>query len=345
MSWLKKAILYHVFVDRFYGDMNGDPKKPLFLGGTIKGITKKLDYISGLGANTLWISPFYQTKKYHGYHITDYFNVDPHFGNLKDLKNLIKKTHKKKMKIVADFVPNHCSNKHPIFLEAKRDKKSKYREWFYFNKKGDYKCFMGYKELPQLNLDNGGARDYMIEIARYWLSLGIDGFRIDYAIGPSHKFWRVFSNFLKKEFPNKIIFGEIRTSNFDSSANKYCTEFNGAIDFRFNDLIKKYVHGRISLSKLQNNLKKHYLKFPKNFSLISFLSNHDMNRFMFECGNDESKFLESIKIQFDQNQPKAIYYGDEIGMTHKKPIESASCGDLLARQPMDFSQKVKFYKE
>jgi glycosidase len=369
MSWLKDAVLYHIFIDRFNGNFKGDPSKPEFVGGNIQGIIKKLNYIKKLGVNTIWISPFYETSAYHGYHITDYYKVDNHFGNLNDLKELIDKVHKKNMKLVVDFVPNHCSNKHPFFLKAKRNKKSEYRKWFYFESNNDYLCFLDIKELPKFNLDFQEPRDYIVDAAKYWLSLGIDGFRIDHAIGPSHNFWKYFSTSIKKDYPNSALFGEVCENHFcfknlktiktknkylkwflnlgqDYILKEYVDEFDGVIDFEFNNLMKQYVHDKIDLKNLKTKLKKHYARFPKSFNLISFLGNHDMNRFMFECKNDKSKFEKSIKIQFSQKQPKIIYYGDEVGMYHNRDVFSfSSNGDLLSRKIMDFNKKIEFYKK
>ena len=89
VEWFKDAIIYHILIDRFAGYKSGKWNKPVFLGGNIKGIIDKLPYIKELGINTLWISPFYKTSAYHGYHIMDFFQVDPHFGTIKDMKKLI----------------------------------------------------------------------------------------------------------------------------------------------------------------------------------------------------------------------------------------------------------------
>ena len=134
MNWFKDAIVYQIFIDRFTAPDNCDWNKPDFMGGTIKGIIGKLPYIQELGINTIWISPFYKTSAYHGYHITDFYSVDSHFGTVDDIKELIKKCHDKGIKFIADFVPNHCSNEHPFFIEAQKNKNSDYHEWFYWKK-------------------------------------------------------------------------------------------------------------------------------------------------------------------------------------------------------------------
>ncbi len=125
LDWMKQGAIYHIFIDRFAGfhdTKNWD--SPVFLGGTIKGIIDKLPYLRDLGITTLWISPFYTTSAYHGYHITDFYQVDPHFGTQDDIKELIRESHDSNLHIIADFVPNHCSKEHPFFKEAQHDKNS-----------------------------------------------------------------------------------------------------------------------------------------------------------------------------------------------------------------------------
>jgi len=154
VDWFKNSVIYHILIDRFAGFKSSDNwEKPEFLGGTIKGIIEKFDYLQDLGVNTIWISPFYKTSEYHGYHITDFYQVDPHFGTTNDIKKLIKIVHNHDMHIIADFVPNHCSNRHPYFQEAQLNKNSEYRNWFYFTKwPNNYMCFLSIKQIPLTTL-------------------------------------------------------------------------------------------------------------------------------------------------------------------------------------------------
>jgi cyclomaltodextrinase len=119
-EWFKKAVIYQILIDRFAGCRAEGWDKPQFLGGTIRGIIGKLDYIKDLGANTLRISPFCKTDQYHGYHTTDFYQVEPRFENVEDLKELIESVHNAGMRIIADFVPNHVSDQHPYFLDARK---------------------------------------------------------------------------------------------------------------------------------------------------------------------------------------------------------------------------------
>jgi cyclomaltodextrinase len=376
INWIKNNVIYHIFIDRFAGYHSTENwDQPVFLGGTIRGIISKLPYLRDLGVTTLWISPFYKTSAYHGYHITDFYQVDPHFGTVEDIKDLIQASHKHDLHIIADFVPNHCSKEHPFFKQAQNDQNSPYRDWFYFTHWPDeYLCFLSVKEIPKLNLNNPPTRDYIVNAAKYWLNLGLDGFRLDHVIGPSHAFWKDFKQEIKDHYPNTVLIGEawmmgikqqelrtlqVRNKFFkwlsgavsDNLFKEYKGELDGVLDFKVRDLIKKYViDSKISEKMLEKQLKNHYSHFPENFLLPTFLDNHDMDRFLFECGNDKTKLKTAASIQFSLPQPAIIYYGTEIGMTQTtSQWTNPSNGDLQARQPMNWNTQdqeiLTFYKK
>ena len=366
VDWFKDAIIYHILIDRFAGFKSNEWEKPEFLGGNIKGIIGKLDYIKELGVNTLWLSPFYEASAYHGYHITDFFKVDPHFGNRDDLIELIDKVHKAGMKIITDFVPNHCSHQHPFFLDAQNNENSKYRKWFYFrNRPDDYLCFLTFKELPKLNLDNRDTFTHVVDSAIYWLSLGIDGYRLDHCIGPKHEFWKAFRERLKSNYPDCVLIGEawmrgikfreLKTVNVrrkylkwlkgeasDGLFREYIGELDGVLDFAFQNIIRHFALRRVSKKEMTHQLQRHYRKFPPNFYLPTFLDNHDMDRFLFECNNNIEILEEAVEIQFSIDQPKIIYYGTEVGMNQEESIRNISShGDLQARRVMEWGVRNK----
>lgn len=377
-DWFKKAIIYHILIDRFAGyTSTKNWNKPVFIGGNIKGITKKLPYLKKLGVNTLWISPFYKTSTYHGYHIIDFHQIDSHFGTTEDLKKLIKTVHKNNMHIIADFVPNHCSKNHPFFKDAQNNKNSEYKKWFYFtNWPSKYLCFLSISDLPKINLNYPPAREYMINAAKYWLSYGFDGYRLDHVIGPSHDFWKQFNYEIKKECPQAVLIGEawmlgikfseLKTINIkwkflkwlfgassDNLLKEYIGELDGVLDFKFQEMIKEYIAWNTSdlaKQKFHRKIKLHYKKYPNNYFLSTFLDNHDVNRFLFECKNDKEKLKQAAEIQFSVDQPAIIYYGTEAGMSQEKSMkEFPSHGDLQARRPMNWKQQdndlVSFYKK
>ena len=376
VSWFSRAIIYHILIDRFAGLKSNEWHKPRFLGGNLKGIISKLDYLQDLGINTIWLSPFYKTSEYHGYAVTDFYKVDPRFGTLADLQELIDKSHAANLHIIADFVPNHCSDKHPYFIDACENKDSEYHKWFDFrNWPDDYICFLDVRSLPKLNLVYPAARDHIIEAARYWLNRGFDGFRLDHVIGPKHIFWRRFRKEIKADFPEAVLLGEAwmegvrhkhlrtiyirskhkrwKTITQDQVQQEYYKELDGVLDFSFLNLLKDHFNPRKSeadLNTLKKKIEGHFNRYNSDYFLATFLDNHDMNRFMFEIGNNKPLLFEAARIQFQYKQPVIIYYGTEAGMTHKGSVmEKRPHADLEARQPMIWDHQdteiLNFYTE
>lgn len=379
-DWFKGAKIYQIMIDRFAGTVTS-MNKPDFLGGNLRGIIEKFDYIKKLGVNAIWLSPFWKTTKYHGYHISDYETIDPHFGSIDDLKLFIKTAHQNSVRIITDFVPNHCSFRHLFFIEASSNRKSRYYNWFYFKHwPDDYLCFLNEKELVKLNLDNPETGNYIIDIAKYWLSLGIDGYRIDHVIGPSHKFWRRFYHEIKSNFPDSVLFGEawgegIRSKYFEtihirnrfwhklfgiSQENlqkQYYGVMDGILDFRLNQIIIEEVSkgkGFTSGEEFRTKVRNHFNRYPEDYYLVTFLDNHDMNRFLFYCKGDFDLLFEAIEFLLSTDKPIVIYYGTENGTYNKIPVQvNMWHSDLSVREPVDWNKinhelynrlKALFYK-
>jgi len=367
-KWFRNATIYHIFLDRFAGEFTGSESKAEFAGGTINGVTEKLDYIQNLGFNTVWISPFNKGVGYHGYHITDFHSVDEHFGTEDDLAKLIAEVHARDMFIVADFVPNHCSSKHPYFIEAQENKKSPYAEWFHFTHwPNEYLSFLGFHELPKLRLENHAAREEMISVAEKWLEMGLDGFRIDHAIGVHPSFWKYLKRMVRNEYPHAVLFGEVwvedvkpkdmKTLHFknkflrrffgitqEAAQLEYCKYLDGVLDFQLQSLVKKYIAETDIFDKkaLAHEIERHYSKYSNKNFLVAFLDNHDMNRFLYECGQLKFKLKNALKVLFEQKQPVAVYYGTETGLTHKKDVKrNQPHADLEARKLMNWDSPDK----
>ena len=381
-GWLRGAVIYHIFIDRFAGFTSIEKAMiPDYMGGNIPGITDKLPYIEDLGVNAIWISPFYKGGAYHGYETTDLYQVDEHFGTENDLKKLIAQAHKRGLKIICDFVPNHVSYKHPFFLDAKANPNSQYRDWFIFDRwPKKYRTFLGVKELPKLNLDNPAAMEHILGAARKWMSLGFDGLRLDHVIGLSNENVRGLVEPLREEFPGSIFIGEAWFSNTkfrdmktirvprryrlwvwwwlggDSNAmlyHNYRDMLDGVLNFEGAELLEKYVKARTRWSKKRaaDKLIARSKAFGSKLLLPTFLDNHDMERFLFKCNDDVELLQKAARLQFLLKQPAVIYYGTEIGMSQKRPFKARKkYGDLYCRQPMQWNPAnqnkslLEFYK-
>lgn len=228
VSWVKDAIVYQIFVERFFvgeGEKKksyvnlkwGDiPNPKSFAGGDLKGIEKKLDYLQDLGVNTLYLTPIFESRSNHKYDIRDYFRVDEMFGGDEAFANLSKAVQARGMRIILDAVFNHCSSENEIFRDVvENGKKSRYYDWFFIHGDkpdptvGNYEHFAGCKYMPKLNTNVLAVQDYLISIGKYWIEkYGISGWRLDVADEVSDVFWRRFRLAVKADHPDVILIAE-----------------------------------------------------------------------------------------------------------------------------------------
>jgi len=364
-AWFRRAVIYQVFIDRFNG-VRKEKNANEFLGGSLRGVKEKLDYLKGLGINVIWLSPFYESLSYHGYHITDFMKVDPHFGDLDDLLALIEEARRRGMRVIADLVPNHCSVKHPFFRDAVNKRESRYRDWFIFDRWPDrYMSFLDFKDLPKINLDQPEARAYMIGVGEYWLSMGLDGFRLDHVIGPSHGFWNAFRHAVEKKFPEAVLIGEawasglerrhfrtirIRKKNLrklfgipqEEIQLEYTPELHGVLDFTLNGILIDAVSNGLDPLKdpgIRRRISRHLGKVPPGYTMVTFLDNHDMNRFIRYCKGDVQLLLRAFETLFSLDYPVVLYTGTENCIPNKRDVSiSNPYSDLQVRAPVDWSK-------
>lgn len=197
MSWWKNAVFYQIY-PRSFNDSNGDGI------GDIPGIIEKLDYLENLGVNGIWLSPVYDSPNDdNGYDISDYKAIHPDYGIMNDMDRLIEEARKRNIRIVMDLVVNHTSDEHKWFIEAKKSKDSKYRDYYIWRdpvngkepneltsmfggpaweldeKTGQYYLHLFSKKQPDLNWDNEEMKKDVYKMMNFWLDKGIGGFRMD----------------------------------------------------------------------------------------------------------------------------------------------------------------------
>lgn len=362
---LDKLSIYHIMIDRFNGGWRTAPKSnDDFVGGNIKGIIEKLGYIKCQGYNAIMLTPIHKSVAYHGYHITDYEKVDEHFGDWEIFKIFVIRAHQLGLKVICDFVPNHCHKQHPFFQNALKhgDK----RNWFYFNRDNSYACFMGYDEMPKFNLKNYETASYLINIAKMLALCGIDGIRVDHAIGVPFEFLKSLRIAVKDINPNIIVFGEVLpvdsnhidwvefktkerlkqvlkgTINQDDLQLDYVDILDGVLDFVYRDIIiaelKKSRDISVTNLGLMSKLCDHFNKYPKGFIPIIFLDNHDVDRIMFHCNGNKCLMDKILDFTRSLHVPYCIYYGTEQYMCNNHPLDSGIDNvDLEVRKPMDWS--------
>lgn len=338
-AWTQDAIIYQIFADRFFnttGDFPQVEAKPSLKGnGTLNGVIEKLDYLAELGVNCLWFTPIFPSPSYHGYDATSFFEINPRLGDAEDFRKLIEQAHNRGIRLLMDFVPNHWSNQHPTFLEATKDPQSEYVKWYTFEQHPEkYKTFFGVKTLPQINLRYAPARQHVLDAAKYWLEFGVDGFRVDYCIGPTPDFYADFRRVTRTTKPDSWTFGEA----VDPPDSQLAFEggMDGTLDFMLLEGLRKtFAFGKWSAKQFAEFLDRHEAYFPETFSRPSFLDNHDMNRFLWVAHNDVGRLKLAALCQFTLSGAPVIYYGTEVGLS--QPADVMQHGRAIheeARMPM-----------
>ncbi len=199
-EWWRGAVLYQIY-PRSFRDANGDGV------GDLAGIAETLDYVAALGVDGIWLSPFYPSPmKDFGYDVADYCDVDPLFGTLEDFDRLMARAHALGLKVIVDQVYSHTSDRHPWFAESRASRDNGKADWYVWAdpkpdgtppnnwlsvfggvawawepRRRQYHLHNFLAEQPDLNLHNPAVQDAILEVARFWLDLGVDGFRLDAA--------------------------------------------------------------------------------------------------------------------------------------------------------------------
>ena len=235
-DWVKHAIFYQIFPDRFarsdrtqpppgltFKPWGSSPEEQGFQGGNLRGIVDKLDYLQELGVTALYLNPIFVSAANHRYHTFDYFQVDPLLGGNQALRELLDEAHSRQMRVVLDGVFNHASRGFwPFHHILENGPDSPYLGWFIINgwplrpyssdknNPPNYEAWSNLPALPKLNTNNEGARAYIFEVTRHWVEFGIDGWRLDVpAEIDDDDFWREFRQVVKRTNPEAYLCGEI----------------------------------------------------------------------------------------------------------------------------------------
>ncbi|MBR3514729.1 MAG: alpha-glucosidase [Lachnospiraceae bacterium] len=362
-DWYKRMSFYQIWV-RSFADGNGDGI------GDLYGVYDKLEYIRSLGVDGIWFSPLYPSPNAdYGYDISDYRDIHPEYGTLEQFKKVLHKAHDLGLKVIMDLVVNHTSDEHPWFLESRKGKDNPYSDyyiwrdkpnnwdslfegkaWEYDKVRGQYYLHIFAKKQPDLNMDNPKVREEVKNIMRFWLDMGVDGFREDvinfiskkeglpnglpflpavngmpyYKDGPHiHEYMAEFREVCKEYDCFQIGEGPMTTVQ---SAMKYLTGPTKSLDMMFSfdhmmaDCIyTEYVHRPFSLVKLKRAFTKWQKALAGKGWCSLYLENHDHPRIISRYGSvhywRESGTMLAASFLFQQGTP-FIYQGQEIGMTN-----------------------------
>ena len=365
-------VVYQIW-PRSFCDGNGDGI------GDLKGVLGKLEYIKDLGADAIWFSPLYVSpQKDYGYDIADYRNINPEYGTLDDFKEVLKKAHSLGLRIIMDLVVNHTSNKHEWFLKSREGgENNPYKDyyiwrkgrgkngkkfpnnwtstfpgdgWQYDEKRGEYYLHLFAVEQPDLNMDNPKVREEVKAIMKYWLDMGVDGFREDvitfiskreglpngfplmpaargmehYKNGPRiHEFLREFKTVWGNY--DAMTVGEAPMMT-PKTALKYISydkqELNMMFHFQHMEadcFLYSWMRTKFNLVKLKKVYNNWQTKLYGKAWNALYIENHDQPRIISRYGSEKFR-VESGKalavMYLCQSGTPFIYQGQEIGMTN-----------------------------
>jgi len=334
-TWTNDAVVYQVFVDRFANALGpvSMPDNDLdFAGGDLHGITANLDWLTDLGVNCLWLTPVFTCDSYHGYDATDLKSIDPRFGGDDALRQLIEAAHDREIRVLLDLVPNHISYRHPWFTSAQAGGPE--RDWFFFNPDGSYLMFFRSMTMPKVNLDHPGARAAMIDVATYWMrEFGVDGYRIDHALGPSESFFAALSEELEAINPDVWLFGEVTAT--PQLCRRYGGVLDGVTDFPFAYGLRELLSGNLSRRDFSDIEREAAAALdPADFSWVRFFDNHDMARAIHGWDNERAALEHAVDILFSMPGVPSFFYGTEQALSHDR--SEAEAGLNVGRVPMAF---------
>jgi maltose alpha-D-glucosyltransferase/alpha-amylase len=304
--WYKNAVFYQIYVRAFH-DSNRDGH------GDIEGLTQKLDYLEDLGVDCIWLMPIYPSPlRDDGYDIADYYNIAKTFGTLDSFKNLIEAAHNRNIRMIMDLVLNHTSDQHPWFQASRSNHNSPYHNyyvwsdtnqqyqdariifvdsepsnWTWDETAGQYYWHRFYASQPDLNYDNPKVQEEMIRIARFWLELGIDGFRADAVpylferegttcenLPETHAYLKKLRGLLDQDYPGRILLCE--ANQWPEDVRPYFgdgDEFH--MGFHFPIMPRLYMGLKKGSAEDMREILRRTPSIPDNCQWCTFLRNHD----------------------------------------------------------------------
>lgn len=344
-EWVKDAVFYQIFPDRFAnGDPSNDPPNVQpwgspptilgFQGGDLKGVIDHFDHLLDLGVNALYLNPIFQATSTHRYNTTDYFRIDPKLGTEADLRSLLDLAHGKGMHIILDGVFNHCGRGFFAFNDLlENEAQSPYRDWFHVTRfpldaygpgeARNYLAWWNFKSLPKFNTGNPAVRRYLLEVARHWVEQGTDGWRLDVPNEINDdSFWAEFRETVKGANPDAFLVGEIWEAD-----PRWVSEghFDGLMNYPVREaLLALLAGGRLDLRGFSNKIDSLFEAYGQDQMRAHYvpLGSHDTERIRTLCGGDMQKVRLLLIFQFCFPGAPAVYYGDEIGLEGGKDPDS-----------------------
>ncbi|MDK2931998.1 MAG: cyclomaltodextrinase / maltogenic alpha-amylase / neopullulanase [Bacillota bacterium] len=345
-DWAQDAIVYQVFVERFAnGDPTNDPPgvepwgatptRTSFFGGDLQGIIDHLDHLARLGVSCLYLTPIFESPTNHKYDTTDYYRIDPHFGDEELARRLVDECHMRGIRVILDAVFNHSGFDFFAFQDVlENGEKSPYFHWFRVWKtpietrpRATYETFgTNLWRMPKLATDNPEVQDYLLGVAEHWTrTLGIDGWRLDVGDEVDPRFWRRFRERVRAINPDALIVGEVL---HDAPAFVRGDQMDCYMNYPWRDLVVDFfAKRRISPKEFADGLASLRMRYRRQVdrAMWNLIDSHDRERFLTACGGDRRRMLLATTFQFMYTGTPYIYYGDEVGMEGEHDPDCRRC--------------------
>ncbi|QSG02086.1 alpha-amylase family glycosyl hydrolase [Natranaeroarchaeum sulfidigenes] len=341
-DWVENSIIYSIFTRRFpEQELDGETIATDDTPG-FDEIAGRLDHLDELGVDVLWMTPFVPTDRGfgtpeaeggpHGYHKTDYFDVDPDLGTMEDFENLVDEAHDRDIKVVFDLVINHASENHPFFqaaLDESHEEHEKYYDWFRWDDDGNREAYYGWDGIPNLDHENPEVREWCLDVVDFWAPK-VDGFRADIAWGVPNHFW--------KEIYQRVTEYDSDFFMLDETL-PYDEEFGaGGFDVHYDN----HLHGALGAAAegtAEEVLEAYEDRFrngahPESL-FMQYIENHDTDRYLEQHGFMAQ--LAAGTATFTLPGVPMIYYGQETGLTDWR--EPMNWGDF-DENTLEFYQQL-----
>ncbi|MFA5836690.1 MAG: glycoside hydrolase family 13 protein [Bellilinea sp.] len=335
-SWVFDSVFYQIFPDRFANGnpANDPPNKQAwgtppdivhFQGGDLAGIQQKLDYLTDLGVNAIYLNPIFLSPSTHRYNTVNYYKIDPKLGTMSDFHSFLTAAHQKGMRVVLDGVFNHCGRGFFAFNDIlENDGDSPYMDWFHVQrfplqaytsgKATNYTAWWGFKSLPKFNTDYPAVRQYLLDVGRYWIEQGIDGWRLDVPNEINDDaFWADFRNTVRAANPDAYLIGEIWEIDARWVGDKH---FDGLMNYPVRKAILGLLTGERDNAGFVADIETILKAYPYEnmLAMYSLLGSHDVERIRTLLGGSIEKTRLANTLLFGLPGVPAIYYGDEVGV-------------------------------
>lgn len=343
-DWLRQAILYQIFPDRFCnGDVENDPpgcspwgERPtprMVAGGDLAGIQARLDYLQELGVGCIYTTPLFCSPSNHKYDTSDYYQVDPAFGTNRELAELVAEAHRRGLRFMMDAVFNHSGLDWPPFQDVLvRGDDSPYRDWFYNlhdfpvdPAACNYETFAnGVASMPKLDTGHPEVAQYLLRVAEHWIrEADIDGWRLDVANEVDHRFWRAFRDRVKAAKPDAFILAETWHDAHDWLQGDQC---DAIMNYPWREATLSWLTGEMDAADYDRQLTRLRFAYPAEVTrgLVNLLGSHDTPRIRTLVKSRATAAQAAVLLLTAEGVPM-IYYGDEVGLEGEGDPDCRRC--------------------